>query len=257
MAYPTYKKRNLRGKGKKTKKQRSYGKNRTFNEKVAYHQTKRRGGVNSDHENSNNENNSNHNSGYSNYSNIFSQDLFEGPVSPLSQNDKRWLRIANVFFQTRPQDVPEELFENVMNDNEMDYTLRRYKKWRLETFAIENNIRYTHIGRKHIYNLLKVFDYIQRKYKQMHRRMNDKLWQANAKLHKQLEAEWVMLVNERRDRIIQNNDTNDVIRNRRPFPPYRRQYDTYITRYYKPIENAIYQDNVYSNNSNSSSNNND
>lgn len=256
MAALTRKKRSIREKGEKTKKHRSNGThNRTYKRNITHYQTTRRGGVNNNNRNENNNgNDSNRNSGYNNYSNL-SQHLFEGPVSPLSRNDKRWIRITNAFLQTRPHDVPEEFFENVMDDVKMMYTLSKYEKWRLDTFAFDYQLRYSHHGRKHVYNLFKVFDYIKRKYSQMQRRMDDKLWETNAKLHRHLNAEWAMLVNERRDRILQHNDINHTLRNRRPFPASSKEYQTYLTRYYKSIENTIYQDPEYSNNSNVSNNN--
>lgn len=253
MVAHTLKKKSIRKKGEKTKKHRSHGShNRTYKRNMARH-----GGVNSDNEN-NNVNNSDRSSGYENYSNALSHHVFEGRVAPLSRNDKRWLRIAKAFFQTRPHDVPEEFFEDVMNNSKMDNMLYDYKKWRLNTFAFEFNIRYTHGDRKHLYNLFKVFEYIERKYKRMHRRMNDKLWETRLRLHVHMDAEWTMLVNERRDRILQqnnNNDNNDSVRNSRPLGLSSRKYQTRIARLHMPIENAIYQDAQYSNNSSTDNNN--
>jgi len=257
MVAHTHKNHSLRKNGDRTKKNRSHGKHNTQRRKIARRVTKRHGGVNSDSENENENENSNRNSGYNNYSSVFNQNILLRPVSPLSPNDKRWLRIADKFLTSSvPRDVPERFFVNVMSNASMHEKAYEYIVWRLETFAKKNHLYYTHQGRKRLYNLNEVFNYIQRKYSQMQRRMNIKLLETYARLRKHIDAEWAMLVNERRDQLEGEEDMlqNDV-RNNRPFPPHRKQYDTYITRHYKPIENAMYQDHVYTNNSNSNSNN--
>ena len=142
-------------------------------------------------------------------------------IKPHPADDGTWMKLTNAFLvrlrkarqtESIPDNIPERLFElkYVESNANMDNTFGQYIKWRLDTYAKDNNLWYEDYGgRMDVYNLWEVFNILVEEYDSIGEETPAKMDRLRGRMLDALEKEWEMVVNEKRNTMSNNRDSNN------------------------------------------------
>ena len=142
-------------------------------------------------------------------------------IKPHPADDGTWMKLTNAFLvrlrkarqtESIPDNIPERLFElkYVESNANMDNTFGQYIKWRLDTYAKDNNLWYEDYGgRMDVYNLWEVFNILVEEYDSIGEEIPTKMDRLFGRMLDALEKEWEMVVNEKRNSMSNNSDSNN------------------------------------------------
>ena len=142
-------------------------------------------------------------------------------IKPHLADGDTWMKLTNAFLaklrkarqtESIPDNIPERLFElkYVESNANMDSTFGQYFKWRLDTYAKDNNLWYEdYSGYINVYNLWDVFQIIEEEYDSAGEEIPTKMDGRRGRMIDALEKEWEMVVNKKRNIMSNNSDSNN------------------------------------------------
>ncbi len=142
-------------------------------------------------------------------------------IKPHLADGGTWMKLTNAFLaklrkarqtESIPDNIPERLFElkYVESNANMDSTFGQYIKWRLDTYAKDNNLWYEdYSGYINVYNLWDVFQIIVEEYDSAGEEIPAKMDGRRGRMIDALEKEWEMVVNKKRNIMSNNSDSNN------------------------------------------------
>jgi len=141
-------------------------------------------------------------------------------IKPHPADVDTWMKLTNAFLvrlrkarqtESIPDNIPDRFFErkHVENNANMDRTFGQYIKWRLDTYAEDNNLYYQDYGgRMDVYNLWDVFNVLVEEYDSIGEEIPVEMDELFERMLDALKKEWEMVVNKKRN--IMSNNTNNI-----------------------------------------------